>query len=125
MSRALADGGGAVMTAATLIRRLVMRKRCDHRQPHIGGMTGFTQVSGERMSRRLKGARAHPIVTAGTGAGLPRYRRMIKGHAQPGGGVMAGITLGGGGNMSGTFASGDITVMASVAWRRGLAVVDR
>ena len=115
---------GAVVTVTALIGGLVMGKRYDYRHPHIAGMTGFAHVAGQRVCPRLEGARTDAIVTTGAGTRLPCYGGMIKGHAQPGGGVMADVALLRRGDVGRAFARGDAAVMARVAGGRGLRMVN-
>ena len=92
----LAYGRGVIVTTQATVCRLIVGERYNQRCPHGGVMTSFAQITAHRMSRRFKGSWTYTIVATTIGAGLPRHRRMIKSHTQPGGGVMTGITSGGG-----------------------------
>ena len=124
VQRAFTGGGVTVVAATALIRRLGVINRRVQWNPCIAGVTGVTQVCGERMCRRLKRMRANAIMTTGTGARLSCHRGMIERADQPrGGACMTAIAWRRGNYMVGSFTGGDGAVMTAVARCRGLTVV--
>ena len=86
-----ARGGGTVVTIGAGVRGLVVIERRQHRSPHAGVMTGFAQVCRQRMVGGFKCARADAIMTAGTGARLPRNGGVIERTDEPGGSGMTTV----------------------------------
>ena len=66
------------MAETALLGGLIMRKRRDHRNPGVCGMTRIAKIAGQWMIARFEGTRTDTVVTTGTGAGLTCHRGMIK-----------------------------------------------
>ena len=125
MTSTLTGGDIAVMTEDTLFRRLVMGKWCDHRRPSISSMACITQVAGQRMIARFKGARTHTIVTAGARTGLTGYGGVIKSTNKPGVSGMATVAWRIGRNVIRTLTGGNVAVVAETALLSSLVVRKR
>ena len=78
MTAGFSCGYIAIVTETALFIGFVMRKRCPHRSPGVGGMAGVAQVTGQWMIARLKCARADTVVATGAGTSLPRDCGVIK-----------------------------------------------
>jgi len=109
---ALTRGYRGIMAIGAGIGRLTVIKGYDHRYPHIGDMAHITLFAGDRMGGGFIGSSADSVVTAGTVTGLPRHCAVIKQYLKPIGGVMAHVAGLSGWYVSGTFASGNSTVVA-------------
>ena len=120
-----ASSGGTVMAVSAGIRGLTVIERCQHWNPHAGVVTGLAQVCRQRMVGGFKCARADAIMTAGTGARLPRYGGVIKSTDQPGSGGMATVARCGSHHMIGPFTRGGVTVVTISAGVGSLVVIER
>ena len=111
MSGGLIGGIGTGMTSGTRVGGLVVRKRRNQRNPHIGGMASLAQFRGLRMSGGFKCSWAGTVMTAGAVAGHARDRDVVEQHLQPVRGVMTQVTRLVGWNVAGAFSAGDDAVM--------------
>ena len=113
------------MAVSAGIRGLTVIERCQHWNPHAGVVTGLAQVCRQRMVGGFKCARADAIMTAGTGARLPRDGGMIEHDLQPVSGVVASVTGLRRGDVVWPLTSSECAVVTGFTRVRSLAVIER
>ena len=125
MGRTFAGGDGTVVAVLARVRGLTMIEGYQHRNPDVGGMTGFTHVAGQRMSAGFIRPRTHSVMTTGRGARLPRNGGMIERTDRPASGGMTTVARLRGHDMGRAFAGGNGAVVTVLARVHGLAMIER
>lgn len=114
---AMAGGAG--------VAGLIVRKRHDQRQPCRRRMACLALIGGDRMIGGFGGTFTHAVVTSAAVATQVHHLRVtvIEDGDYPVGYIVAFTTIQGRGDVRGTFAGGDHTIMAALTATHSLVMI--